>query len=62
EYAVADATTVHPSRGKGKLRILVGTDVTDNYVMILGTEEGRFAANEKIIDEIWGSFEMWSQN
>ncbi len=62
EYAVADATTVHPSRGKGKLRILVGTDVTDNYVMILGTEESRFAANEKIIDEIWGSFEMWSQN
>lgn len=62
EYAVADATTVHPSRGKGKLRILVGTDVTDNYVMILGTEESRFAANETIIDEIWGSFEMWSQN
>ena len=60
DYAVADATTVHPSRGKGKLRILVGTDITDNYVMILGTEEGRFAANESIIDAIWGSFEMWS--
>lgn len=61
EYAVADATTVHPSRGKGKLRILVGTDVTDNYVMIIGVEESRFAANESIIDAIWGSFEMWSQ-
>lgn len=60
EYAVADATTVHPSRGKGKLRILVGTDVTDNYVMIIGVEEERFAANESIIDAIWGSFEMWS--
>ncbi len=60
DYAVADATTVHPSRGKGKLRILVGTDITDNYVMILGTEEARFAANESIIDAIWGSFEMWS--
>jgi hypothetical protein len=59
DYYVADATTVHPSRGKGKLRILVGTDVTDNYVMILGTEEARFAANENIIDSIWGSFEMW---
>lgn len=59
DYAVADATTVHPSRGKGKLRILVGTDVTDNYVMIIGTEEARFAANESIIDAIWGSFEMW---
>ncbi len=60
EYAVADATTVHPSRGKGKLRILVGTDITDNYVMIIGVEEARFAANESIIDAIWGSFEMWS--
>ncbi len=60
DYAVADADTVHPERGKGKLRILVGTDVTDNYVMILGTEEARFAANESIIDSIWGSFEMWS--
>lgn len=60
DYAVADATTVHPTRGKGKLRILVGTDVTDNYVMILGAEDAKFAPNEKIIDEIWGSFEIWS--
>lgn len=62
EYAIADATTVHPERGKGKLRILVGTDVTDNYVMIIGTEEAKFAANESIIDSIWGSFEMWSDS
>lgn len=60
DYAVADAATTHPERGKGKLRILVGTDVTDNYVMILGTDEAKFAPNEKIIDEIVGSFEMWS--
>jgi hypothetical protein len=61
-YAVADATTVTEDGRKGKLRILVGTDVTDNYVMILGTDTDKFAANEKIIDEIWGSFEMWSDN
>ena len=60
DYAVADATTVLEDGRKGKLRILVGTDVTDNYVMILGTDTDKFAANEKIIDEIWGSFEMWS--
>ncbi len=60
EYAVADAASIHPTRGKAKLRILVGTDITDNYVMIIGTEETRFAANESIIDSIWGSFEMWS--
>ncbi|MEQ1642504.1 MAG: hypothetical protein ABL959_03540 [Pyrinomonadaceae bacterium] len=60
EYSVADATTVLQSGEKGKIRILVGTDVTDNYVMIIGTEESKFAANESIIDQIWGSFEMWS--
>jgi len=60
EYAVADATTVLSNGSKGKIRILVGTDVTDNYVMIIGTEESKCAANESIIDQIWGSFEMWS--
>jgi hypothetical protein len=60
DYAIADATTVHPELGKGKLRILVGTDITDNYIMILGASVKNFDANEKIIDTIWGSFEMWS--
>lgn len=59
DYAVADATTTANGK-KGKARILVGTDVTDNYVMIIGGDEDKFAPNEKIIDEIWGSFEMWS--
>lgn len=60
DYAVADATTTMEDGSKGKLRIMVGTDVSDNYVMILGADTDKFAANEKIIDEIWGSFEMWS--
>lgn len=60
DYAIADATTVHPELGKGKLRILVGTDITDNYIMIIGASVKNFDANEKIIDTIWGSFEMWS--
>jgi len=60
DYAIADATTVHPELGKGRLRILVGTDITDNYIMIIGASVKDFAANEKIIDTIWGSFEMWS--
>jgi general stress protein 26 len=42
------------------MKILVGTDVTDNYVMIVGTDESKFEANKEIIDAIWGSFEMWS--
>jgi general stress protein 26 len=36
------------------------TDVSDNYVMLLGTPEAEYKENEKIIDEIWGSFTMRS--
>jgi len=45
-----------PVRGK----VLVATDVTDNYVMVIGSEEPEYKANEKVIDEIWGSFSMQS--
>jgi hypothetical protein len=61
DYSVAEATMTDDKTGaKSKAKVLVGTDVTDNYVMIVGTEEAKYAANQKIIDEIWGSFEMWS--
>ena len=36
------------------------TDVTDNYIMIVGGDAGKFDSNEKTIDEIWGSFGMYS--
>lgn len=60
DYAVAEATSTSKDGGKSKWKILVGTDVTDNYVMLVGTEESKFAAHKDIIDGIWGSFEMWS--
>ncbi len=60
DYAIGDALTVLEDGTKGKLRILVGTDITDNYIMIIGASTKNFAANEKTIDTIWGSFEMWS--
>ncbi len=59
DYAVAEATTIADGK-KGKAKILVGTDVTDNYVMIIGGDEDKYTANMKTINEIWGSFEMWS--
>jgi len=59
DYAVAEATTMADGK-KGKAKILVGTDVTDNYVLIIGGDEEKYTANRKTIDEIWGSFEMWS--
>jgi hypothetical protein len=61
DYALADAViTDSLFRRKAKVRILVGTDITDNYVMIIGTDASKFEANKNIIDAIWGSFEMWS--
>ena len=59
-FSVADITTTSSDGSKGKGTILVGTDITDNYVMIVGTDESKYDSNKKIIDEIWGSFEIWS--
>ena len=60
DYYVAEATVTGKDGKKSKNKILVGTDVSDNYVMIVGSEESKYAANLEIIDAIWGSFEMWS--
>lgn len=60
DYSIVDAAIKNDGKSN-KARVLVGTDVSDNYIMILVCEnEEKFAANEKTIDEIWGSFEMWS--
>lgn len=58
-YAIADADSVSQS-GKSKMNILVATDVTDNYVMIVHTDEASFAAKKATMEMIWGSFEMYS--
>jgi len=60
DYSIVDAAIKNDGKSN-KARVLVGTDVSDNYIMILVCEnEEKFAANEKVIDEIWGSFEIWS--
>ena len=59
-YAVAEASSVGGSGKKSKLNFLVGTDVSDNYVMIVGCDENKYNAKKETIDAIWGSFEMWS--
>lgn len=60
DYSIAEATMTGKDGVKSKVKVLVATDVTDNYVMVVGTDEAKYAANEKIIDEIWGNFEMYS--
>lgn len=60
DYAVAEASSVDSDGKKYKMKILVGTDVTDNYVMVVYTDEDKYEANKAIIDQIWGNFEMYS--
>ena len=60
DYSLANCSSVDEKGKTTKAKILVGTDVTDNYIMLVGTDSDKFAANEKTIDEIWGSFGMYS--
>jgi len=60
DYSLATFTSTGKDGKAGKGKILVGTDVTDNYIIIVGGDADKFAANEKTIDEIWGSFGMYS--
>ena len=60
DYAVADADTTGKSGEKSKLKILVATDVTDNYVMIVRSDAASYDSKKATMDNIWGSFEMYS--
>ncbi len=60
DYDLVEATMVDAAGTKSKVKILLATDVTDNYIMVVGTDEKDFTANEQIIDAIWGSFSMYS--
>ena len=60
DYSLGTITSVDEKGKITKGKVLVATDVTDNYVMLLGTDESEYKENEKIIDEIWGSFTMRS--
>ncbi len=59
-YSVAEATSVDQAGVKSKMKVLVGTDVNDNYVMIVGCDEKDYETKKNTIDAVWGSFEMWS--
>ena len=59
DYALAVATCKE-DRQASKLKILVATDVTDNYVLIVGAPESDFDRSLETIDTVWGSFSMFS--
>ena len=60
DYSLASISSVDEKGKATKGKVLVGTDVTDNYIMLVGVDADKFDANEKTIDEIWGSFGMYS--
>jgi len=60
DYSIATFTSTGKDGKPGKGKILVATDVTDNYIMLVGGDADKFGSNEKTIDEIWGSFGMYS--
>jgi hypothetical protein len=60
DYSLASISSVDEKGKTTKGKVLVGTDVTDNYIVMVGTDADKFSANEKTIDEIWGSFGMYS--
>ncbi len=60
DYALAEGSSVGKDKKKGKFKVLVATDKTDNYIMIVGGDDEKYDANKLIIDEIWGSFSMYS--
>lgn len=60
DYAVADASSVSADGTKSKLKVLVATDVSDNYVMFVRSDEAGYNAKKATMDMIWGSFEMYS--
>jgi CO dehydrogenase/acetyl-CoA synthase delta subunit len=60
DYSIANISSVDEKGKATQGKVLVGTDVTDNYIVMIGTEADKFSANEKTIDEIWGSFGMYS--
>jgi hypothetical protein len=60
DYSLVTFTSTGSDGKPGKGKILVATDVTDNYIMFVGGDADKFGSNEKTIDEIWGSFGMYS--
>ena len=60
DYSLATYTATGKDGKPFKGKILVATDVSDNYILFVEGDSDKYAANEKTIDEIWGSFGMYS--
>jgi hypothetical protein len=59
DYYVGEFT-MSDEGAKKKGKVLVGTDVTDNYIMFVVSPEADYEGQKDTIDVIWSSFSMWS--
>lgn len=60
QYALVDISSTDDKGVKLKYKLLVATDVTDNYLLYVSVPEGEYKANEELIDKIWSSFGMYN--
>lgn len=60
DYSIADYTYTDKSGKKRKGKVLVAVDKSDNYIFFVDSEDAKYDANSKTIDEIWSSFSMYS--
>jgi hypothetical protein len=60
DYDLVELSSVDEKGVTTRAKVLLATDVTDNYVVLVGSPDSDYKANEKIIDGIWGSFSMYS--
>jgi hypothetical protein len=53
DYVLFELTSTEGEGKKWKSKVLVATDVTDNYIVIVSSDESKFDANKEIVDAIW---------
>jgi hypothetical protein len=60
DYDLVELSSVDEKGVTTRAKLLIATDVTDNYLVFVGSPDSDYKANEKVIDEVWGSFSMYS--
>lgn len=60
DYYLVEFSSQDSKGEKTKGKLLVGVDVNDNFLMFVASPETEYKNNEKVIDEVWSSFRMYS--
>lgn len=60
DYFLVEFTSKDEKGVVSKGKVLIAVDLTDNFLMFCVSPEASYKANEKVIDELWSSFSMYS--